>query len=195
MPGARRFRYHGRIKDATDRELIEWCREGRSGAWEAVLKKYERLVFSIPLNYGLSRDDAADIAQITFTILLQSLDSLADDSRLGAWLSTVARRHTWRMMERGRREGTGKGEDLAESATLVGKAGGEGVERWELLEYLNGGLNLLDERCRELLVALYFDPDEPSYAEVAERFDMPLGSVGPTRARCLARMKRVLTER
>ena len=159
-----------------------------------MLDRYERLVFSIPLNYGLSREDAADVAQITFTILMQSLDSLADDSRLGAWLSTVARRHSWRAMERGRRESPARGEDLAASATLVGrKDDGESVERWELLEWLNEGLNLLDERCRELLVALYFDPQEPSYAEIAERFGMRPGGVGPTRARCLQRMKRVLT--
>jgi hypothetical protein len=66
------------------------------------------LRFSIPLNYGLSRADAADLSQVTFTILIQSLNSL-DDGRLGAWLSTPARRHTWRLVERRRHEGTGKG--------------------------------------------------------------------------------------
>jgi hypothetical protein len=66
------------------------------------------LMFSIPLNYGLSRADAADLSQVTFTILIQSLDSLDDDSRRGACLSTAARRHTWRLVER-RHEGTGKG--------------------------------------------------------------------------------------
>ncbi len=64
-------------------------------------------MFSIPLNYGLSRADTADASQPTLAILIQSLDSL-DDNRLGAWLPTVARRHTWPLMER-RREGTGKG--------------------------------------------------------------------------------------
>src|SRR5215216_3858638 len=69
-----------------------------------LLNRYERLVYSIPLRYGLSRDDAADIAQITFTILIQSMDSLSEDSRLGPWLVTVARRHTWRLLDRNRRE-------------------------------------------------------------------------------------------
>ena len=186
-------RYRGRAGDGTDRELIEGCRQGKTGAWEALLTKYERLVFSIPLNYGLSRADAADIFQLTFTILIQSLDSLDDDSRLGAWLSTVARRHTWRLMERRRREGTGKGEDLAESATLVAEPDGAGsLERWERIQWLEHGLGLLDERCRELLISLYLDPQGLSYADVAERLNMPLGSIGPTRARCLERMKRAL---
>ena len=188
------LRYHGHLGYDTDQGLIEACRRGETGAWEALLEKYERLVFSIPLNYDLSRDDAADVAQITFTILIQSLDSLDDDSRLGAWLSTVARRHTWRLLQRNRRESTGKHGDLKESATLVGEGGTETLERWEMIEWLDHGLNLLDERCRQLLLALYFDPEGPSYAEVAGRFGMPLGSVGPTRARCLQRLKRVLEE-
>src|SRR3712207_9466951 len=87
-----------------DRVLIRRCQQGSAGAWHQLLNKYERLVYSIPLRYGLSRDDAADIAQITFTILIQSLDSLVEDSRLGPWLATVARRHTWRLLERNRRE-------------------------------------------------------------------------------------------
>lgn len=179
---------------ASDRDLILACRNGESWAWRGMLDKYERLVFSIPLNYGLGRDDAADIAQITFSILLQSLDSLDDDSRLGAWLATVARRHTWRMMEKARREGTGRERDVAESATLVGRSGDDSVERWELVETLHQGLSLLTERCRELLLALYFDPEQPSYAEVSERLGVPLGSIGPTRARCLKSLRQALTD-
>ena len=178
---------------ASDQDLIRGCREGDSAAWRAVLDKYERLVFSIPLNYGLSREDAADITQLTFSILIQSLDTLREDSRLGAWLATVARRHTWRLMERNRREGTGGERDLAQSATLLGRDEEE-IERWELLEWLNEGLSLVSEACRRLLQTLYFDPQRPSYAEIAERLDMPVGSIGPTRARCLQKLRRALTE-
>jgi RNA polymerase sigma factor (sigma-70 family) len=177
----------------SDRDLIRACREGDRRAWRSLLDKYERLVFSIPLNYGLSREDAADIAQLTFTILIQNLDTLREDSRLGSWLATVARRHTWRLLERTRRESPGRERDLAESATLLGK-GEESIERWELLEWLNEGLSLISEPCRRLLQALYFDPQQPSYAEVAERLNMPVGSIGPTRARCLQNLKRALSE-
>ncbi|WP_166398131.1 RNA polymerase sigma factor [Rubrobacter marinus] len=187
MPRARRSSGYG-----SDRDLIEACREGDAGAWSAVLDRYERLVFSIPLGYGLSRHDAADVSQITFTILLQSLDSLREDSRLGPWLATVARRHTWRLMQRGLREGPNRGEDLADSAVLVGKGGTESVEHWETTEWLNQGLSLLNEPCRRLLTALYFDETQPSYAEVAERLNMPVGSIGPTRARCLKSLKQAL---
>src|SRR4051794_11780506 len=80
----------------SDDDLIRACREGDPHAWDRLLQKYERLVFSIPLNYGLTRDDAADITQLTFMSLIQSLDALHEGSRLGAWLALVARRNTWR---------------------------------------------------------------------------------------------------
>ncbi len=179
----------------SDRDLIRRCREGSAGAWHQLLNKYERLVYSIPLRYGLSRDDAADIAQITFTILIQSLDSLAEDSRLGPWLATVARRHTWRLLERNRREAASErleDMDIAESAVLLGKSDAESIELWELAEWLDAGLSKISENCRKLLLALYFQPERSSYAEVAERLDMPVGSIGPSRARCLKRLKQML---
>ena len=178
-----------------DRVLIRRCQQGSAGAWQQVLNKYERLVYSIPLRYGLSRDDAADIAQNTFTILLESLDTLSEDSRLGAWLATVARRQSWRLLERNRREMPSEnldGADLAARAVLLGKSDADSIEHWELTELLDTGLSQIGEPCRGLLLALYFQPEPSSYAEVAERLDMPIGSIGPTRARCLKRLRKVL---
>jgi RNA polymerase sigma factor (sigma-70 family) len=174
----------------TDFALIQACRNGDEAAWERVLERYERLVYSIPLNYGLAADDAADIAQITFTLLLQALGTLRADTRLAAWLATVARRHTWRWLAQHRREAVGAAGDLAEDEMLGGIA--DATERAERVVWLDHALSLLDERCRALLLRLYFAPEQPSYAEVAERLHMPVGSVGPTRARCLERMKQLL---
>ena len=182
----------------SDRDLIQRCRQGSTSAWQMLLNRYERLVYSIPLRYGLSRDDAADIAQITFTILIQSMDSLSEDSRLGPWLVTVARRHTWRLMERNRRTIASEHLDdtsLAESVALLGKSDADSIEHWELTEWLEAGLSKIDERCRDLLLALYFQPERSSYAEVGARFNMPTGSIGPTRARCLERLKQTLSRR
>jgi RNA polymerase sigma factor (sigma-70 family) len=183
------------MQQETDDDLIRACRSGDAEAWERVLDKYERLIFSIPLNYGLSRDDAADVVQLTFTSLLQSLDTLHEGSRLGAWLATVARRNTWRVIERGRRESTDEYEGVAESLPSLGKDDTSTLERWEMIEWLNHGLTLLNDRCRELLLALYFEPTEPSYADVAARLGMAVGGIGPTRARCLERLKQILEER
>jgi RNA polymerase sigma factor (sigma-70 family) len=180
-----------------DRDLIRRCQQGNEGAWQQLLNKYERLVYSIPLRYGLSREEAADIAQNTFTILIESLDTLSEDSRLGAWLATVARRQSWRLLERNRREVASEGldaVDLAHRAVLVGKSNADSVEHWELTEFLDTGLSQIGEPCRRLLLALYFEPESSSYAEVGARLGMPIGSIGPTRARCLKRLRRVLVE-
>jgi RNA polymerase sigma factor (sigma-70 family) len=174
----------------TDRDLIRACRAGDARAWERLLDKYERLVFSISLNYGLTTDDAADVTQITFTILLQNLNTLPDEIRLSSWLATVARRHTWRLVARNRREAVNPGEDLARNEALGGIV--DNRERRELAEWLYQGLSLLDERCRRLLLALYFDAEQPSYAQIADHLKIPIGSVGPTRARCLEQMRQSL---
>ncbi len=174
----------------TDHDLIAACRAGHAHAWERLLDKYERLVFSISLNYGLTTDDAADVTQITFTILMQNLDTLPDGIRLAPWLSTVAKRHTWRLLARNRREAVSPEEDLAQNERLGGMI--DYSDRWELAEWLNYGLSMLDERCRQLLLALYFDAEQPSYAQVADHMKMPVGSIGPTRARCLEQMKESL---
>jgi RNA polymerase sigma factor (sigma-70 family) len=181
----------------SDRDLILRCRKGSAGAWHQLLNKYERLVYSIPLRYGLSRDDAADVAQITFTILIQNMDSLAEDSRLGPWLVTVARRHTWRLMERNRRESASERFEVAhvaESAVLLGNNNADSIEQWELSQWLDAALSKVGERCRELLLALYFQPERSSYAEVAADLGIPVGSIGPSRARCLKSLRQVLGE-
>lgn len=171
----------------SDHDLIRACRVGDASAWERLLDKYERLVFSISLNHGLTTDDAADVTQITFTILLQNLASLPDDIRLAPWLATVARRHTWRLLARNRREAVNPKEDIAGNETFGGII--DDSQRWELTEWIHYGLTTLDERCRKLLVALYFDAGQPSYAQVADQLNMPVGSIGPTRARCLEQMR------
>lgn len=180
----------------TDDDLIQACRRGDNLAWKRLLDRYERFVCSIPLYYGLDMDDAADVTQITFLILLQSLDELRDDTRLAPWLATVARRHTWRRLAHNRREHVHPEEDLAENELLgysTGQDGFDPIKQWERIEWINNSLNLLDERCRELLLALYFSGEQPTYAEIARRFKMPVGSVGPTRARCLERLKWIMT--
>ena len=180
------------IMSASDQDLLRACRKGDANAWERLVDKYERLVYSIPLNYGLSSPDAADITQLTFTILIQRLDSLHADSHLGAWLATVARRHTWRHLKCRQREFVGASVDLAERDLAPGDAREDTIEQWERVEWLDHGLSQIGERCQNLLLALYFESQEPSYVEIAHRFNIPVGSVGPTRARCLEKLKQVM---
>lgn len=173
----------------TDWQLIQRCRQGDQRAWEALIDRYERLVFSIPLNFGLGRPDAADIAQHTFIVLMKNLHLIKEDGNLAGWLGTVARRHTWRRAERQQREPV----VVEETAVVIPDLDAvERQDRWEQLLWVQKGLSRLDERCRKLLEALYFEVEEPSYIEVATRLGMATGSIGPTRARCLQKLKEYL---
>jgi RNA polymerase sigma factor (sigma-70 family) len=118
---------------------------------------------------------------------VSSLDAIADEDRLGAWLGTVARRQTWRLVERRRREPISDDEQLDRVATEDAA-----VAQVENLEWVHQGLAKMDERCRELLTALYFARDTPQYTDVAKGFGIPVGSVGPTRARCLEKLRSIL---
>lgn len=169
-----------------ERWLLVRCRAGDARAWSELIGEYERMVFSIPRRYGLNREDSDDIVQVVFTELLQSLDSLRDDERLAGWLATVARRQSWRVIERRKRE-------LAVADVPESSHDSDPAETWTRVEWLYEGLLGLDERCRELLVTLYLSGEDPSYAEVARRLGRPVGSIGPTRGRCLERLRDILS--
>ncbi len=183
--------------ETSDTELIAACRAGARDAWLRLVQRYEGLVFSVPLHHGLTRDESEDVVQTTFEILLQSLNELRADSNLSAWLCTVARRHTWRLIKRNAKEVHPEiaGDlDWAQFAEALSAGESQAFEHWELADLLNRGLAELGGRCREMLIALYFDVDKPSYVDLAERWGVPLGTIGPTRARCLERLRQILSD-
>lgn len=170
---------------APDSDLLQRCRAGDAEAWEVLVGRYERLVFSVALRNGVSREDAADVTQAAFVALLDAIDLLRDDERLGSWLMTVARRQAWRISRR-RAQEAGPLDYSSVAADAIGD--------WERLAWLHAGLEQLGEPCRELLTALYLDVDSPSYAVIAARLHRAIGSIGPLRARCLARLRSILGE-
>lgn len=176
---------------STDAELIAGCRSGSAEAWNELVGRFGNLVFSVSRGTGLSEANASDITQQTFCILHESLDRLKPHTRLGPWLATVARRHSWRIRTRQNREAPQAPDELAHRV----EASEEEAQKpaaWEQLEWLHHGLSLIDERCRDLLTELYLRPDPASYEAVAKRFDIAVGSIGPTRARCLNKLRELL---
>lgn len=177
-------------------DVLEACRNGDAAAWQQLVDHYERLVYSIPLRMGLGRDDASEIFQLTFTALLDSLDAIRDADRLGGWLATVARRHSWRMIRRAKAilPITDENDEVLLEAEVALREGRDPLSSAELSMWLDQGLSQLAERCRELLLALYFRVDEASYADIATSLHIPVGSVGPTRARCLERLREIMSK-
>jgi len=167
-----------------DADLVLAVRGGDSAAFEEIVRRHQRVVFSVARTVGLDRDDAADVTQIVFAAFASSVDSLGQPEHVRAWLCTVARRHSWRVLERMRRESPG---DVPDHIAEV-----DAIARADAVADLSDALDRLRPRCRDLVTALYLSRPPMSYDEVAERLGIPIGSIGPTRARCLDDLRRLL---
>lgn len=182
----------GKETNGALRSLIEACLLGEEGAWETLLGRYSGLIYSVALRYGLSEVEAADVFQNVCLSLWRSLEQLRDFSRLEAWLMTVSARLAWQQARE--RFHLHLGLALPEGEVPEAEAGApEEVlllkEEWRTL---GEALGRLPQRCRRLVWHLFYDPSAPSYAEVAQRLGMPLGSIGPVRRRCLERLRALL---
>jgi RNA polymerase sigma factor (sigma-70 family) len=177
-------------KYRSDPALVEACLAGHEWAWDELVERYGRLVFSVARRTGLTTEDAEDVVQDVFTIALRRLHGLRDQTRLSSWLITTTYRECWRL---GRRAGA---PPVPLDAEVVdgGAPPVEEVVRWEREQLVHEALGRIDGRCRALLTALFLDDGEPSYQEIAGRLDMPVGSIGPTRARCFRKLETALVE-
>lgn len=181
-----------------DRTLVDGCLAGDSGAWESLIRRYQRLIYSIPIRAGFSPVDAADIFQSVCVKLLRKLPTLRDRTKVSSWLMTTTTRECWRLIETRRREtqpsiyGEEYDRDILnnlESSEPLAEQQRMSLERQQAVREAVAALN---ERCRLLITLLFFDKDELSYAEIARRAGIPQNSLGPNRARCLQRLRRVL---
>jgi RNA polymerase sigma factor (sigma-70 family) len=169
--------------------LVRSAGEGDERAWEAIVERFSDVVWSVARGHGLSPADAADVSQTTWLRLAEHLDNLREPERIGAWLVTTARREAIRVSKQQRRlvpvvPMESLVEDRARPAAdfdFEDLASERGVALWQAWDKLSGP-------CKALLRALMADP-APSYEDVSRAFDMPIGSIGPTRARCLERLR------
>ncbi|MFC5727761.1 MULTISPECIES: RNA polymerase sigma factor [Nocardioides] len=182
--------FRSRIRDRnpsqpTDAELLARCRRRDPEAWDLLVGRYERLVYSVALRNGLSPEDAADVTQGTFVTLIDSLDRIRDEDRLASWLMTVTRRQSWRVRNLSRRH---------VELESIPEATEDPLADWDTVVTLHDALGQLGGTCRDLLQALYFEAESPSYAEIADRFGRSIGGIGPLRGRCLEKLRDILTE-
>ncbi len=175
-----------------DPELIEACLKGSGQAWEVLIVRYQRLIYSIPLRYGLPEHDANDIFQNVSLRLWENLGRLRDRARLGAWLVITTRRECWRMM-RQRRQNTVILEEGALDEVLPTSPRSE--DEFLVLErqsQVHAAIGHLEAPCRELLTMLFYAEPRPTYSEIAQSLTLPEGSIGPTRSRCLEKLMKIL---
>lgn len=184
-----------------DATLILACRRGDSEAWAALVARYQKLIYAIPRRAGLDDDQCADIFQQTFQTLFEHLDRIDQPERVRAWLVTTARRATERLQQRNARY-----QPLPESKDVEGDETpqqewldpaplpDEVITQLEEQHLVRTGVAALEERCRRLLTMLFYDPQQLPYAEIAAQIGIPTGSIGPTRNRCLQKLRSLLQD-
>ncbi|CAN5414822.1 sigma-70 family RNA polymerase sigma factor [soil metagenome] len=174
-----------------DEELVADCRKGDESAWEAITYKYQKLLFSIPRRAGLGQDLASDVLQDVFTTLYVKLDQLEKPEFLRAWLVTTTKHKTIHLISRetrGRPRYIDDDDDPAFEIADKAPLADDVLIRLEREAQIEQAFTEIDPRCRDLLMMLYLESDKVPYAEIAEKLDIPLGSIGPTRARCLEKL-------
>jgi RNA polymerase sigma factor (sigma-70 family) len=188
------------LPSLTDEELVLLCRQGRQAAWSVLVRRYQRLVFTVPTRARLPEQVARDVFQITFTRLFESIDRLEQPSRVRAWLVTTARRETLKALQSSDGlpaaamvdfdEGTARAEGEARAGAAGEPASDpDEEERWH---EVRAAVDRLGARCRQLIELLFLHPDELTYEEIGHRLGIPPGSIGPTRGRCLAQLRKLL---
>jgi RNA polymerase sigma factor (sigma-70 family) len=173
--------------------------DGDQGAWDAIVARYSGLVWTVARSFRLGSADAADVCQATWLRLVEHLGDIRDGERLGAWLATTARREALGLLRRGGRDVPTEDLELLPAASSAGSAGSAGpspedeVLRTEQEALLWRAFERLSDRCQHVLRVLLTDPP-PTYAEAGVALDMPIGSLGPTRARCLGALRAALAD-
>jgi RNA polymerase sigma factor (sigma-70 family) len=184
--------------ETTDKQLLLACRRGDENAWDALIARYQRLVYAIPRRAGLDTDEIAEVFQEVFATLIEKLDEIQQPDRLQAWLVTTARRKTWRIISKkkagplstddesiGNEVGKLAVNDLLPDAVLL---------KLEEQHQVRTALAAIDDRCRNLLTMLFYTNEPPAYSEIAMKLGVREGSIGPMRARCLEKLMKLINK-
>lgn len=176
-------------------QLVRAAAGGDRVSWDELVAAFAPLVWTVANSYRLSPTDVADVSQTTWLRLVEHIDRLEEPGRVSAWLTTTAKRESLRLIGRQRRI------VLVDDMTLVEQQHEDcapdpfrGVERADDVALVHEVLTVLPERQRRLMGRLMAE-DAPSYESISTELDMPIGSIGPTRMRCLRKLRDAMSER
>lgn len=178
------------FEDAGLTALVRGAAAGEQSCWDALVQRFTGLLWAVARGHRLDTVDAGDVVQTTWLRLVEKLDRIEDPERLGGWLATTARRECLAVLRRRQREAPTADEAFLD---VVAKSG-DVVELDSRLLVVERDAQLaeafaaLSAACQRLLRVLMADP-APTYAEVSASLDMPIGSIGPSRGRCLDRLR------
>jgi RNA polymerase sigma factor (sigma-70 family) len=175
----------------TDARLVRACLNGHDDAWSTLIAKYKNLIYSIPLKYGATPQDAADIFQAVCLELFNELPRLRQPDSLRSWLITVAAHQSFHMARKVRRRAEDELTDL-DAETLRLDPSADVIAEVEREQRLRDAVAALPPRCQEMIRLLFYHQPPLSYREVAARLGLATGSIGFIRGRCLKRLERAM---
>jgi RNA polymerase sigma factor (sigma-70 family) len=176
--------------DPTIISLVTRARDGDKAAWDELVDRFAPLVWSICRRFRLAEADASDVGQTVWLYLIEQLPNLREPAALPGWLATTTRRECLRVtkLTRGREQ-----REVSTDPELTVDAGADDVDKWLLEEERNAALRAafaeLPPRCQRLLSMLLQDPPA-HYADVSAELGIAVGGIGPTRSRCLEKLRR-----
>jgi RNA polymerase sigma factor (sigma-70 family) len=176
-----------------DEALVAACLSGDQTAWATLVEKYRKLVYSVPVKYRLTPEDAADIFQAVWTDLVVELPSLRSPAAIRSWLMTVASHKCYhRKRSRQQREQQNGLDDIEAMSAAMSPQ--DFVEELEREQIVRDALELIPSRCRHMVKMLFYEHPPLPYKEVAERLGLAEGSIGFIRGRCLQKLRAQLEE-
>jgi RNA polymerase sigma factor (sigma-70 family) len=173
-------------------ELLHAAAQGSTEAWNSIVDRFTGLLWAVARSYRLNTEDAGDVVQNTWLRLLDNVDRIQQPRALPKWLATTAGREALSMLRKRRRIESSNDDELFDVPSDREPSAEALLLRDEQDCLVREHLATLPERSQALLRHLMVS-DPPSYADVAATFDMPVGSIGPTRLRALTQLRRFLT--
>lgn len=181
----------------SDSFLLERCLAGERHAWEQLVTRYERLIYKIARHSGLSSDDSADVFQNVCLALYRNLHKLRNEQHVTGWLILTTKREVWRHHRQQRNHDPLPDNETEEQSLSIQSEAvlPEGVViQLEEEQMVRCAMERLGESCRTLLQLRYHTDPPPSYADIARRLNVAEGAIGPMRARCLHKLRKLLEQ-
>jgi RNA polymerase sigma factor (sigma-70 family) len=170
---------------------MRYAAEGDPSAWERLVAQYNRLIWAVTRDFKLMESDAADVVQVTWLRLLENIDRIESPDHVGSWLGTTARRECLRTLAARKKVVLVDDDDALHSVAALEPEIDERLLAEDVAQEVREALSCLPGRWQRLLELLMADPPVP-YIEISDQLGLPVGSIGPTRARCLTRLRALL---
>ena len=182
--------------ERSDADLVAGCRRGDQSSWDALVDRYQRLIYAVPRRAGLSDEQAADVFQEVFLTLLQKIDAIEQPEKIRSWMVTTAKFKTWGIVRgsKGFYSPETEEEMELEMASITDEAplADDLLIELEEQHLIRAALEKLEEKCRTILSMIYLRDTAASYSEVAAAIGVGETSISPLRSRCLKKLEKIL---